>query len=193
MVCNCFHQAFYCTIAKSCVWPPPKLEAQVTSLPFKLPHRWARQHRPPLIFFPFVLGENKKTRREKTHAKFFYPFPPHVWLAPRHYHVQVIGAWGGSHRPHSCLWRWTKLAHAPPPPLVFSFLCLHFVGHVCVDFTIASKRRWARPTHPPHLWFFCFFVGIFSCPPLVQSCSYVLFLCKLQQHKEEHINHCHCF
>jgi hypothetical protein len=47
---------------------------------------------PPLIFSPFVLGENKKTRKEKIHAKFFSPFPPHVWLSHGHYHVQVIGA-----------------------------------------------------------------------------------------------------
>jgi hypothetical protein len=47
---------------------------------------------PPLIFSPFVLGENKKTKKEKIRAKFFSPFPPHVWLSHGHYHVQVIGA-----------------------------------------------------------------------------------------------------
>jgi hypothetical protein len=28
-----------------------------------------------------------------------------------------------------------------PMPLFFSFLCLHFVGHVCVDLTITFRRR----------------------------------------------------
>jgi hypothetical protein len=76
-----------------------------------------------------------------------------VWFTHGHCHVQVIGAWGGAHRHHNRLWRWTR--PATPPPLVFSFLCLHLVGHVCVDFTITFGRRWTRPTHPLHLWFFC--------------------------------------
>ncbi len=73
MVCNCFHQTFYYTIAKSYVWPTPKLEAQVSSLPFKLPHRWARQHRPPLDFFPFCFRRKQKDKKRKDSCKVFLP------------------------------------------------------------------------------------------------------------------------
>jgi hypothetical protein len=44
-----------------------------------------------------------------------------------------------------------------PSSLVFSFLCLHFMGHVCVDFTIPSKRRWTKPTPSPSPSRFFFF------------------------------------
>ncbi len=143
------------------------------SLKLKLPHCHSNYFigeqgntTTPWFFFPFASTKNEKMRRKKTHAEFFYPHPPHVW---------------------SCSWalscascksvKWNALTSlsilevsktcATSPPLVFSFLCLHFVGHVCVDLTIVSKRRWTRPTHPPCLWLFCLCVGIFSCPPLV--------------------------
>ncbi len=73
----------------------------------------------------------------------------------------------------------------PPSPLVFSFFCLHFMGHVCVDLTIVSRRRWTRLA-PNFVFMLAFFMA--------RLCA-VLFLCvvlcRLQEHKEEHINHHH--
>jgi hypothetical protein len=147
MVCSYSHQAFYCTITRSFTQPPPKFEPRATAMPLELTHRWARQqHLSPLDFFsPFATGNDKKMKKKKIRVEFFSPLLPHV---------------------QSCSWalsyvgcrsvRWNTLASllllevltTCPPPLVFSFFCLHFMGHVCVDLTIASKRRWVRPTPP---------------------------------------------
>jgi hypothetical protein len=52
-----------------------------------------------------------------------------------------------------------------PMPLVFSFLFLHFVGHVCVDLTITFRRRWTRPTHSFAFGFFDFMLAFSVAPP----------------------------
>ncbi len=141
---------------------------------------------PPLWFFsPFATGKDKKMRKEKTRIEFFSPFLPHVQSC----------SWALSYVGCKNVRRNTSTSLSPlevnmtcPLPLVFSFLCLHFMGHVCVDLTIAFRRRWARPSPSPFK-VFSFLCWHFKLPSLYAVLFLYIVLCRSQQRKEECVNH----
>ncbi len=152
------------------------------NLKLELPHHYLRYFKgeqgsttSPLDFLSFCFMKRWKENKRKDFFSSIVLFPPSslcvvlllgiVLCKLQEHEVElanlVITSKGEQNLPN------------PHSPLVFSFLCLHFVGNVCVDLTIVSRRRWTRPTpHPFH--FFRFYVGIFHGPLL---CGFIPLCC----------------
>lgn len=161
------------------------------SLKLKLPHCHSNYFigeqgntTTPWFFFPFASTKNEKMRKKRPMQNSSTPILPMCDLAPGHCLVQVARAWSGMHWPHHQLSKWAR--PVPPPPLWFFHFC---VCTLWVMFVLTSplSLKGGEQDLPTPLAFGCF-VYVLAFLVALPLC---IVLCKLQQHKEECVNHRH--